>query len=312
MDELTRPIVASDEYVHMPYGDKSWRENWWLAFFDNTSGIHGVFYNGIQPGLGVGHVLLAVFRGDHLLHLTDAPVISVEVGDHQRARTGPIAHECIIPMQRWRVSAETEDMRIDVEFDALAPAYDWGWSEITRSRHYEQSGRVVGEVRFGGTVTAIDGFGQRDRAWGHRADTGLNYAWSSRVIFGPDLIQHASLIRLGDTPYLFGYRIDGSGAALIDRIEIEPRYAYRGGPPLHTDLHITAAGRTIDQVVRLQSVIPRSYGKAQLETRQFFTFSEWTEGTSSGLGQLDLWWSSPYEEVTNAVVSGNNGRWVEA
>lgn len=312
MDELTRAITVEDEYVHTPYGADDWRENWWLVFFDNTTGIQGVLYNGVQPGLGVGHLLLMVFRGDDLLHLTDRPVIPADADDHAHARTGPVTHEIIDPMRHWKVSADTDDMRLRLDFHAIAPAYDWAWSDVTRSRHYEQSGRVVGEIRFGDTVLTVDGWGQRDRAWGHRADSGFNYAWSSRVIFGEHMVQHASLIRLGQTKYLFGYRIDENGAHLIDHMEVEPTYGYRGGPPVSTLLRLETAAGTTEQTVRLRNVVPRSYATAQKESRQFYTLSEFIDPSGeSGLGQLDLWWGAPFEEVSHASVSGNNGRWVE-
>jgi hypothetical protein len=311
MDELERPIVLEDELNHTPYGAQDWRENWWLCFFDHHNGIRGVAYGGVQPGLGVGHALFALFLNDRPLFVRDRPRVGLVEDAHAQRRTGPLQFTCLEPMQRWRVTGQDGDASCDLEWTAAHRAYDWCWAEQTRSRHYEQPGRVTGRVTVGDRTFEIDGWGQRDKAWGHRADHALRHAWSSRVIFDENHLQHASAITIGEKSYLFGYVVKDGAEHLIDRLDLRPDYAYEGGPPLSTGLQAWAGGDLlVDQQVRLSNIVPRMTLRNGVETHQFFTFSRWFDGRHVAAGQLDFWWSQPYGTGNHLSLTDNDGVWV--
>jgi hypothetical protein len=310
--DLRTAIAAHDDLIHTSVGADDWRENWWLAFFDHGRGIRGIVYGGVQPLRGRAFVLFAMFKGDRPVYVLDSHELGENEFDHATATVGPLSFECIEPFRQWRYRIDHPVVSGSLEWTSAHAAYDWSWGETTGSRHYEQPGRVRGAITVGDENYEVDGWGQRDRAWGHRAENSLRSAWSSRVLFGEEDLQHASIITLGGRTFLFGYRISNDRAMLIDRLKLSTSYAYRGGPPLNTELLAWAGDEQIaDQQVRLANVVPRFSVAAATETHQYFTFSEWYEGATSRVGQLDHWWSSPYEVSDILDVTGNDGRWVQ-
>jgi hypothetical protein len=312
MSDNTRPIRAQDDLPHDPEGADDWRENWWLCFFDEARGLRGIVYGGVQPLMRKGFVLLGLFRDDRPLYVLDKDDLGEGDYDHAFGKVGPLTFTCDEPMNRWTVGFDTVAASGELEWTAAHAAYDWAWGHNTGSRHYEQPGRVTGRMTVGDETFEIDGWGQRDRAWGHRPNSAIRTAWSSRVLFGEDDFQHASAISVGGHTYLFGYRIRDGKAMLIDRLRLSPSYAYPGGPPLSTELLAWSGDeRVADQQVRLSNVIPRFTVAKRVETHQFFTFSRWEDEARSCAGQLDCWWSTPREDGGVVDISGNNGTWVQ-
>ena len=313
MTDYQRPIEPGDEASHEPEGAGGWRENWWLCFFDHARGIRGIAYAGVQPLIGRAFVLVGIFRDDRPLYVLDDDKLGEGDYDHRTGRVGPVTFTCQEPMQSWRVDLVTPVATGSLQWTAAHEAYDWRWGEGTQSRHYEQPGRVAGRLTIGDETYEIDGWGQRDRAWGHRPVHAIRAAWSSRVLFGEDDLQHAAIINAKDSTYLFGYRCKDGRRMTIDRLRLAPSFAYHGGPPISTELLAWSGDELIaDQQVRLANVIPRLSVGGGSEAHQFFTFSEFYEGSAACVGQLDHWWSVP-RVVTDVIeATGNDGVWVGA
>jgi hypothetical protein len=311
MNEYERAIDARDEFSHVPEGEDDWRENWWLVFFDHGSGVRGIVYGGVQPLRGNGFATFALFKDDRPLFLFDRHDLNRADYDHATGKLGPLAFLCREPHRRWAVSIDTGHARGSLEWEAVHSAYDWCWGMQTRSRHYEQPGRVSGHIVIGNESFMIEGWGQRDRAWGHRPLSVIQNAWSSRVFFGEDDYQHASLIKVGDRTNLFGYKIDHGRSTLIERLWLRPSYAYRGGPPLTTELRAWTGGELIaDQQVRLTNVVPHFAVTDGVESNFFLTFSRFHGLKSSTVGQLDHLWTAPTLPEMEMDITGNNGVWV--
>ena len=312
MIDYERPIVESDEVSHTPEGADDWRENWWLCFFDHEKGVRGIIYSGIQPLIKRGFVLVGIFRNDRPLYILDDDRIGESDYDHKNGVIGPVTNTCLEPMQRWQVSLDTPMAKGRLEWTAMHGAYDWNWGSVTESRHYEQPGRVTGTLEIGDETFNIEGFGQRDRAWGHRPIHDIHAAWSSRVLFGEDDFQHAAIITARKATYLFGYRVKDGRQMTLDRLRLIPTFAYDGGPPLSTELTAWSGDEVIaDQQVRLANVIPRLAVVGDMETHQFFTFSDWSKDSKVYAGQMDHWWSAPRNVDDVLEKTGNDGIWVE-
>jgi hypothetical protein len=311
MRDLIDAVTDADELRHEPSAEPTWRENWWLCFFDHETGVRGVAYTGVQPGLSTGFAMFAIFRGREALTVLDEKSIPLDKNGHRENGAGPIRFDCVEPMRQWRVTVSAPSAQADLSFSALHPAYDWDWDGATRSRHYEQPGRVEGSIVVGDTRLEVHGLGQRDRAWGVREPSLLRQAWSSRVLLTERDLCHASAITVGDRTFLFGYRITDGRSVLIDRLQLDISYAYPGGPPLSTELAASSEGNLVmDHQVRLENLIPHATISGGRETRQFFTFSEFADGGLRRIGQLDHWWSDRSALRDQIDVSGNQGRWV--
>ena len=309
-DEYIRPIVEADEFLHVSEGADDWRENFWLCFFDHALGIRGVVYSGVQPRLNQGFAMLAVFQHDDPLMVFHHVVAGTEC-DAATGRVGPIRFDCREPLGRWRITAEGDGVKADLQWTAMHSAYDWCWGHETRYRHFEQPGRVEGRLEIGGQRMEIQGWGQRDRGWGHRDPDAIRSCWSSRVFFDDGSTQHASYLHLAGAEFLFGYVLDANGSQLIDQLDLDIAYAYAGGPPLLTELRAHSGGATVaNQQVRLTNVLPQYSVAHGRETQQFFTFSEFVGAGPRTVGQMDHWWTEPRDVPTKTTVKGNSGLWV--
>ena len=308
--DLRAEIAVRDDLIHTPAGADDWRENWWLAFFDHGRGIRGIVYGGVQPLRGRAFVLFAMFQGDRPVYVLDSHELGENEFDHAAATAGPLSFDCIEPFRQWRYRIDHPIVSGSLEWTSAHAAYDWSWGETTGSRHYEQPGRVRGAITVGDETYEVDGWGQRDRAWGHRADNSLRSAWSSRVLFGEDL-QHASIITLGGRAFLFGYGSGRPGDADRSARAYDVVRVSRRSPAQHRAAGVGKEQQIADQQVRLANVVPRFSVAAGTETHQYFTFSEFYEGATTRVGQLDHWWSSPYEVSDILDVTGNGGRWVQ-
>ncbi len=311
MDELDRVITADDDRSHTPEGGDGWHETWSLAFFDEGSGLYGLATGSIHPLRQTGSASVALFSNQRPVYILDAPKVALADCDPASGRIGPVAFTCNQPMSSWTIAVDSPQLSGQLSWTSLHDAYDWAWGPDTSSRHFEQPGHVVGRLTAGGTAFQVSGYGQRERAWGSADPAKIRSAWSSRVLFADDHLEHASVINVAGQDHLFGYVIRGGEAHLIERLDINTAYAYTGGPPLSTDLRAWDGERLLsDHQIRVLSVIPRFDVTDGLETQQFSTFSKWIGVGSSAAGFLDHLWTGPREVQDHIAISGNNGRWV--
>jgi hypothetical protein len=312
-DELSRPIEGDDEYNHQPHGERNWRENCWLTFFDHTNGLRGVVYQNLQPELGQALVLVMLYHRTRPLLVVRDTAVPWTACSHEERRAGPTQFECLEPLDRWRVHVEHGDVTLDLTWQALYPAYDWGWGPIMRARHYEQAVRVEGRLVAGDESWDVQGLGQRDHAWGHREPHAISDVWSSRVFFSEQDNQHTTIANVRGEQFLFGYTIRDGKPRLFDRMALRTLAAHSGGPPLCTELRGWSGDELVlDQQARLETVVGFLGFAETGENRQFFTFSDFSDGAGlAAVGQLDAWWAAPLSADTYRTCEVNRGSWVE-
>jgi hypothetical protein len=87
------------------------------------------------------------------------------------------------PLQTAQARFESANLTVEFTFEGIHPAFDYGSnakgtpSYLAQNR-YEQTGRIVGELRWQGQTYAFDGPGHRDHSWGTRDwDAIHHYKW---------------------------------------------------------------------------------------------------------------------------------------
>lgn len=161
---------------------------------------------------------------------------------------GPMRVASTEPLRKAEVAFLGEQMQIELEFDALHPAYAFGshaggcpsWLADER---YEQGGRMRGMLRIGGREVAFDTLGHRDHSWGVRDWGGCqHYKWIN-VLAGDASVHIMDLHARGQTQ-LRGYvHKDGETAELTAAdldYELDADFFHA---PMQAVLHDTA-GRT--------------------------------------------------------------------
>lgn len=183
------PAAAGLEANHRPDANPFWQESWYFNFSDPQTGVWGLSRIGYRPSRGVADgLLMAVIDGKpEVLYAPMARPLGtarVNIDSPRVIKTNNLAYRCEEPLGRWRITARTARLDFDVTFDAETPAHVFPSMDARQasaaSDHYEQSGRVTGQLRIGGITRALDGRGQRDHSWGPRDWSGVGeWIWLS-------------------------------------------------------------------------------------------------------------------------------------
>ncbi|GAB04562.1 hypothetical protein GOAMR_20_01090 [Gordonia amarae NBRC 15530] len=230
---MSTAIEPSDEYVHESGPDPRWQESWYFSWFDTASSAAGLARIGYLPGSHEWNAGALIVGSSGVRRLL---VRSKQRGGPQDPRAltvGRLSFRMVEPLSSWRLVIDGRD-GLDLTFTALNGAFDFADGPAgsalltgTADRHFEQSGRVEGTVRVGGTTTLIRGYGQRDKSWGLRDWAGLQrWNWIP-VLFDDDLALCATRVTMDGITNVGGYIWrDGANHPIRD-LRVEPVWANR-------------------------------------------------------------------------------------
>jgi hypothetical protein len=198
--------------AHPVEGDGAWSESYYFNAYDPPTDTGFFTRIGIRPNEGTIDVGLSVWLpGEGLAEYRyvreQREMIDADLS------VGGARYEMLEPAKRWRLTADTDDVKLDVTFDALTPLIGTdgqegegeGASAETRKSvgkgHLEQAGRWTGWVESKGTRHEwTDARGNRDKSWGPRRWGGPTmWRWFS-INFGGDEFgtgTHFGGIRIG-------------------------------------------------------------------------------------------------------------------
>jgi len=190
-----RPI--DHELMH-PVGDvPAWSESFYFNFVDPESKIGMFTRMGFRPGDGWADALHAIYlpgsrvaftygRRDIGPSLTaydndlSAGHLKITLGEsHKRWHLrydGPaqdIADASVL-LERSKLRPagwfQEASMKMDLSFDCITEPHFTFSDDATGGAfgHFEQSGRVTGEIQINGERWQVDGYGVRDKSWGPR------------------------------------------------------------------------------------------------------------------------------------------------
>ena len=185
-------LTAADDGFHPPGDDRLATETAWFSFFVPERGLGGWLYTRAMPNLGLCQGGAWVWdRSGHLpwevpyyAYLTcaeldpDSDLRDFSGGHGVRIRA-------VEPLRSYEVGYQGRGGRLvaDLRFEALhAPhVVAHGEPPFTAAHHFDQLGRVTGEVRLNGEMLEVDCVTMRDRSWGPRSERKtlrMGYAWA--------------------------------------------------------------------------------------------------------------------------------------
>lgn len=195
---------------HQAGPEDNWQESDCYWFFDADTGIGGYHRIGMRPNIGTAQVMLMVFElGGERFTLNDSFVRDRSITDENRSAAGQHVdgHSAqSLGDQRMRYQWNESGTTADLEFyESFYEPRGWpGHSSelmknVNAGGHLECSGRIRGEIRIGGKTQTIDGLAHRDRSWGFRDHSMIEfhrYRLSSGTV-GPELsfASHAISLR---------------------------------------------------------------------------------------------------------------------
>lgn len=182
----------NDERMHPVGDDAAWSESYYFNFVDPSSGIGMFTRMGFRPGSGWADALHVIYLGGRRVAFTYG---RRDIGNDLTQydgdlRAGDLTIECVEPHQRWQINydgpaqdiADAEillerskqrpdgwftpaTLKMSLEFDCLTEPH---YTAKGERGHFEQSGRVSGEISLGNERWSVDGYGVRDKSWGPR------------------------------------------------------------------------------------------------------------------------------------------------
>ncbi|MEE2665523.1 MAG: hypothetical protein VX681_15510 [Myxococcota bacterium] len=229
-----------DDFHPCPDDDWWWHETCWYWFFVPERKLGGWLYNYVRPSIGVAGGGCWVWD-ERSYSILDAPYYAnysnLRLPDERDLRNFRFPSgtrvEMLEPLKRYRLRHEDRDwIQLDLEFDAImAP---WVSAETgshppreRRAHHFDQVGRVTGELVLSGEALAVDCLAIRDRTWARRPER-----WRTEPV------GYTNAAASADTAFLFagwdalrrGYLVlDGVRADLAAgtrRLERDPEHGY--------------------------------------------------------------------------------------
>lgn len=214
-----RVIDAALEGRHAPGPSRWWNESWYFDFArpDGTGGYVRIgLYPNQRQAWCWAYLVLPDRPGPIVVRAHDVPMPPAD--PHAvLARGDGVWCEltCETPMEHWGIGLEAFGVALDepadayrgeigeriavgldLEWEALLPAYHYPYPPEYPSAHYQHAGRVRGEILLGADTIEFDGVGERDHSWGDRDWWLFGWNWGAWC-FGPDLAVHTLLGEAG-------------------------------------------------------------------------------------------------------------------
>lgn len=232
-------ITEQDMYFHPPTSDDpTWAETNYFGFYVPEESIHVGAYVQTKPNLGAVLSSISIFDGignlPHETLFTDCymhlPMPKGNLDDYEL--DNGLAIKCTKPVMDYHIRYDGgQDVSFDVTYTGLMQPYDIhdpdmdplagasvsgdNVSDHSYAGHWDQSGRVQGELEIYGKKYAVDCVSSMDHSWGLRGERELkNFCWMN-TNFDNDTSIHCIFIvdpkRLDRFPSIaHGYVREGS------------------------------------------------------------------------------------------------------
>lgn len=267
-------------YSHTRSDDPWWNESAWFGFSVPERNINGFFYLWHRPNMKTIACGVAIWddigthRDDCLYyHWFPFNPLSPDADMFDFETSTGMSIKMREPLRSYELRHEAPGCSLDLLWEGVTPAYDVSFgskpaasgAEDFGAAHYEQFGKVTGQLVLDGEQIDVDGYHVRDRSWGIRRPFlpkmrgGLDMCW-----FGDDLAFSATWV----TPEADDFAVGATdkfayGMMLRDGVLSTPvtgqrRVLERGpdGRPLALEIELEdAEGRRIEARGRMRNVL---------------------------------------------------------
>jgi hypothetical protein len=303
-------LVDTDDFIHATGSEETWREAFYFDFFDPETRLSGFGYSGVHPHQEIGDVIFALWRDDVLLARFTRWDFNVpkDIGA-ERLDFGPLSFRPVSPFQSWQMFFDDGFCRLNLNFDAIHPAYSWADSERalaeTSSHHYEQQGRYAGTVRVAGAETRVHAVGVRDHAWGWGARAGIQrWLWASAQ-FSPQLAFNAFHLTLEDgRDVSYGYVWRGEENHFLRSSRLAAQYSDQGQAPNAFQVELEdMSGETLAANARVMNAFNISHQERNKQGYHYFCASEYETGGLRGYGHANFHWRKNEQRPTDWKIT---------
>ena len=243
-------VGPEDDGFHPPTSDDpSWVETMWFPFWVPEERLSGAVRARFSANQGQAEVTVAGWQGQSQGLFGDRWSEPIDgVPDLRNLHCGDRLHiECLEALSRYRISHEGPHSSLALDFEAIMPPNPVApeASPGMFAGHFEQPGRVTGELRFQGRQLRVDCHAIRDRSWGPRQmpdNLRLGNAYATAEGFA--FFAYVNPTSDGIERITHGYLLEGGVEAVLVRGEREMEL--RDGLPVSVRIEAEdAAGRAL-------------------------------------------------------------------
>lgn len=179
---MSAQFTARDDRFHFDeMGDEWWAtETSWFSFHHPERRLGGWFYTMVRPNIGT--VAGGAWVWDHNAYLPWEALYSTNLTAQQLPRDqnlddchlpNGVSIKVLEPCRRYALGYDDgERFKAKLIFEGVMPPEPLTAVESTfgSAHHFDQFGRVTGEIVLHGERIALDCIGMRDRTWGRRPE----------------------------------------------------------------------------------------------------------------------------------------------
>lgn len=176
-------VQPADDYFHKDSMTDSpfWNESAWFPFYVAERDLSGFVYMNHRPNMNFSMTGVAlwdptgenmwdcVYHDWHEFSPLDIRGTDTEMFDY--STPNGLTVRCLEPQKAFTLQYDRDGVRFDLRFDATMEVANAGFpdgSEEWGPHHYEQGGRITGNVYVDGEQIAVDCGSNRDHSWGPR------------------------------------------------------------------------------------------------------------------------------------------------
>jgi hypothetical protein len=222
-------FTARDDHSHFDQMSGDWweTETAWFSFYNSERRLAGWLYTLIRPNIGTVAGGAWVWDDRAALpwevpYSANYSALELPAGTDLadvRLPTG-VSIRVIEPTMSYAIGYEDGDrLRVALRFDGVMPPRPLtaAGSTFGKARHFDQFGRVTGELRLHGETIGIDCVAMRDRTWGRRPeDRPRRAAYVTGAVSADDAFLAVSNPRPDGDRVAYGFlRRDGRTESLV-------------------------------------------------------------------------------------------------
>ena len=222
---ITR-LAPEDEYTHTPDAASNYNESMYFNVFDTKTQVGGWFRIGNRPNEGAAEMSVCLYLpGGRVAFMFARP----KIADNKEMNAGGLKIEVVEPFKKLRVTFDGKlcvldqpfemahpskafrenphlECKVELDYEGVSPMFG---GETVREdgvpmnidpeksfakAHYEQHVAAKGRFVVGEETFEIDGYGLRDKSWGPRFWSAINwYRWCP-MNFGRDFGMMLSIV----------------------------------------------------------------------------------------------------------------------
>jgi hypothetical protein len=320
--KLITRLKPEDEYTHTPDAASNYNESMYFNVFDHRTKVGGWFRLGNRPNEGQAEMSICVYLPDGRIgFMFGRP----KIANNEAMNAGGLKIEVVEPFKRLRLTydgkvcllARPFDMaepskafrenphvacKIELDYVGVSPMFggetvredgkprDIDPEKSFAKAHYEQHVAAKGRFTVGEETFEVDGFGLRDKSWGPRYWSAINwYRWCP-MNFGRDFGMMLSIVTGEDGKPREGGMVFANGAYdLISECKMDTDWDEHG---YQTGLRAkvkTRGGKSYEVEGKVLSLIPLRNRRTapdgtELSTRITEGMTEYRCGDQVGYG----------------------------